>query len=60
MEPIPYFYESLNRNAILVKPKKPFFDWVNYHSPEFPVFNVEESNIYLIREMDSNEAIENG
>ncbi len=28
-EPITFFYDSINRNAIVVKPKKPFFDWVN-------------------------------
>lgn len=58
MEPIPYFYESINRNAIVIKPKKPFFDWLNYLYPESPVNEKEEANIYLIKEKDSNEAIE--
>lgn len=58
MEPIPYFYESINRNAIVVKPKKPFFDWLNYLYPESPINEKEEANIYLIKEKDSNEAIE--
>lgn len=29
MTSIPIFYESINRNAIVVKPKKPVFDWVS-------------------------------
>ena len=48
MEPITYFYESINRNAIVVKPKKPFFDWLNYLYPESPVNEKEEANIYLM------------
>jgi len=58
IEPIPYFYESINRNAIVVKPKKPLFDWINEIYPDSPVSEKEEGNIYLIREMVSNEAIE--
>ncbi len=59
MEPIPYYYESINRNAILVKPKKPLFDWINALYPESPIESVEEGTIYLIKEKSSNEAIEN-
>jgi hypothetical protein len=58
IEPIPYFYESIDRNAIVVKPKKTFLDWINFVYPERPVSKIEECNIYLIREMDSNQAIE--
>jgi hypothetical protein len=58
IDPIPYYYESINRNAILVRPKKPFFDWVNkVFKDEDPVTEKDENNIYLIREMDSNEDI---
>jgi len=58
MEPIPYFYESIDRNAILVRPKQPFFDWVNgLFNDGTQVTGKDECNIYLIREMDSNEAI---
>ena len=58
IEPIPYFYESINRNAIVVKPQKPLFDWINLIYPKHLVSEKEEGNIYLIREMGSNEAIE--
>ncbi|WP_018342523.1 hypothetical protein [Cytophaga aurantiaca] len=59
LEPIPYFYDPINRNAILVRPKKPFFDWVNnVFKDDEPISELEECNIYLIREMDSNDAIQ--
>jgi hypothetical protein len=58
MEPIPYFYEPIDRNAILVRPKRPFFDWVNGLYPnDSAIDEKEECNIYLIREMGSNEDI---
>jgi hypothetical protein len=58
MEQIPYFYDSINRNAIIVRPKKPFFDWLlSVYPDEDPVMDKDENNIYLIREMDSNEQI---
>ena len=57
IEPIPYFYESINRNAILVRPKKPFFEWLNKNGDT--IDSVEEANIYLIREMGSNKDIIN-
>ena len=58
IEPIPYFYERINRNAIVVKPKKPLFDWINSIYPDSPVSEKDEGNIYLILEKDNNEAIE--
>lgn len=53
------YYESVNRNAILVKAKKPFYDWLNYVDPEFPVVENEEGTVYLVKEMQSNDKIEN-
>ena len=45
----------INRNAFVVKPKQPFKDWLNkLDGPQlFPV-EIEENNIYLVREMDSS------
>jgi hypothetical protein len=58
MNPIPYYFDSINRNAILVRPKKPFFDWLNnLFKDEDPVSEMEENNIYLIREMAGNDDI---
>lgn len=59
MEPITYYFESINRNAIIVKPKKPFFEWLNeVFKDEARVTSMEENNIYLVREMASNEDVE--
>jgi hypothetical protein len=58
MEPIPFFYDAIDRNAIVVRPKEPFFDWLNSVINERkPITNNDENNIYLIHEMDSNEAV---
>lgn len=27
MDPIPVFFENVNRSALILNPKKPFFDW---------------------------------
>lgn len=58
MEPIPYFFESIDRNAILVRPKQPFFDWVNaVFNDDKPMNEKEECNIYLLHEKGSNEEV---
>jgi hypothetical protein len=57
MEPIPYFYESIDRNAILIRPKKPFFDWLCSIYPDDKVSEKDECNIYLIHERGSNQEV---
>jgi len=58
MTPIPEFYESIDRNAIIVRPKKPYFDWLNQVMPEEePINQNDENNIYLVREMENNEEV---
>ncbi len=58
MEPIPSFFDSIDRNAIIIRPKKPFFDWINSIYPkDEPSTKNDEYNIYLIREMDNNDLI---
>ena len=57
-EPIPYFYDSINRNAIVIKPRQVFFDWINSIYPDDPVEDVDEGTVYLIREKESYIAIE--
>jgi hypothetical protein len=59
MQPIPYYFEPINRHAIVVKPRKPFYDWLNEierKNPE-PITVLDEHNVYLIREMDSNDEV---
>ena len=55
--PTPDFYESINRNAIVVKLKQPFFDWVNAVEPSFSVTQKDEGTVYLIREKVSKPLI---
>ncbi len=57
-EPEIYFFDCIDRNAIVIKPKKPFFEWLNNIEPEGSTFTVDEANIYLVRERDSNDQIE--
>ena len=57
-EPIPYYYDSINRNAIIVKPKQDLFDWINSIYPESPAEAAHEGTVYLVKERDSNEEIE--
>lgn len=60
MEPIPYFYESIDRNAILVRPKQPYIDWANnVFNDDHKFTGKDDCNIYLIHGMGSNEAVEN-
>jgi hypothetical protein len=58
MEPIPYFFESIDRNAILVRPKQPFYDWANAMFKDGkPINEKDECNIYLVHEKASNEEV---
>ena len=56
--PIPYFYDHIDRSAIIIMAKKPFFDWINTIDPENPITKTEEDNVYLIKEKDDSEEIE--
>ncbi|MBK6627085.1 MAG: hypothetical protein IPJ87_13325 [Flavobacteriales bacterium] len=59
MEPIPYFFESIDRNAILVRPKQPYYDWSRTAFADGKgASERDECNIYLIREMGSNADVE--
>lgn len=51
---IPYYFDAIDRNAIIVKPKKPFYDWIHsFYEEESSKYEKEENNVYLIREMVS-------
>lgn len=59
MEPMTYFYESIDRNAILVRPRQPYIDWANKVYNDGHAFTGrDECNIYLVRERGSNEEVE--
>ncbi len=45
-------FNTINRIAILVYPKKPFIDWLKYVDPEVPLFDdIDDSKtVYLLPE----------
>ena len=47
--------KTINRYALIVRPKKPFLDWVNFIDPENQLTLEEirdEPNVYLIPEIE--------
>jgi hypothetical protein len=42
----------INRFAVTLKPKKPFFDWLNALYPDDPIHEIDEVKTYLIQESD--------
>ena len=59
IEPIIDYYDTINRNAVAVKAKKPFYDWINYVDPDYPVVDNDEGTIYLVKELDTKAKLEN-
>ena len=48
-------FHALNRTALIVRPKKPYIDWVNGLQPGKPLLNLDEEQleytIYLVEEL---------
>lgn len=44
---IPAFFELVDRNGLVIKPKKPFFDWHNSIYKETPIYELDEPALYL-------------
>lgn len=55
---LPYLFESINRNALVIHVKQPFIDWVQTIYPDYQSIGNEEGNIYLVRERMSNQDTE--
>jgi len=53
MEPIPVFFENVNRTALVIKPNKPYFDWLNSieNLPDDPDI-YSDTDIYLLPDFD--------
>lgn len=58
MEPLEYYYDPIDQNAIIMKLQAPFFRWhyENYLEDK-PLNKLDENNSYLIFELDSNKVI---
>lgn len=54
---------TLNRSAVVVKPKQPFLDWLHAADPTSHDLNLQdltrESTIYLLPECDTQAALDN-
>jgi hypothetical protein len=50
--------DTLNRSAIVVKPKQPFLDWLHVADPTRRELTCLTPTIYLIAECDTNEDVE--
>ncbi len=52
MEPLTYYFDAVNRHAIVVKPKQPLLDWINALYPDMAE-DGSETTVYLVKERDS-------
>jgi hypothetical protein len=54
----PYILPVINRNAVIIKPKSPFFEWLRkIYFPEQPRQLQDERNIYLLPDYESEKEI---
>jgi hypothetical protein len=59
MEQIPVFFDLTDRAALILKPKKPFLNWLVSHDPKDKDVDLEEDqDVYLIPEFYNNEEFE--
>jgi hypothetical protein len=57
MEPITYYYEYVNRHAVVVKPKQPLLNWINALYPDMAE-DGSETTVYLVKERNAFEDTE--
>ena len=61
MEPILVYFDFINRTALVVRPKKPFFDWLKKIDPEDDPLQdfMDDSDVYLLPNFEDHEEMEN-
>jgi hypothetical protein len=60
MEPIPFFFDSVRRTAIVIKPKQPFLDWLIKIDQENDSIDIkEDQDVYLLPVFDEMKQMEN-
>jgi len=60
MEPIPFFFDSVRRTAIVIKPKQPFLDWLIKIDQENDSIDIkEDQDVYLLPVFDEIRQMEN-
>ena len=56
MDPIPVFFENVRRTALIVKPKRPFADWLNSIDPADGLETIiPYSDVYLLPVFEDSE-----
>jgi len=59
MDPLPVFFDLTDRAALILKPKKPFLDWLKkYDLQDKDVDLEEDQDVYLIPEFLDNKEFE--
>lgn len=59
MEPIPYYFDNVRRCAMVLKPKKPFLDWLSQIDPESGEFDIlSDTDVYLLPDFETLEELE--
>jgi hypothetical protein len=61
MNPIPVYFDFINRTALIIKPKKPFFDWLKSIDPEDDVLDdyMDDPDVYLLPDYEEIDQMEN-
>jgi len=53
MRQIPIYFENINRSALVLKPKKPFIDWIKNLDDQFEKNEIiEDPDIYLLPDFE--------
>jgi hypothetical protein len=53
MRQIPIYFENINRSALVLKPKKPFIDWIKNLDDQFEINEIiEDPDIYLLPDFE--------
>ncbi len=53
MEPIPYYFDSINRSVLIIRRKKPFYDWLAVMDPnDRNLMEESEHDVYLLPDFD--------
>jgi hypothetical protein len=60
MEPIPIYFDNIDRSALVIKPKKPFIDWLNKIDNNQRLTDiVDDTEIYLLPDFEEPQQMEN-
>lgn len=60
MNVIPVYFENVHRSAMLLKPKQPYFDWINSFNSNLEHLEwLNEGNVYLLPDFEEVKQMEN-